>query len=103
MSLLRLLKQTRQQRNRGRRPQSARTPLFLEPLEHRITPDVTLNNGHLGVNSESIEGLVQDLDIDVNNSLGVSVTMQGKVFAFGANQVSSIEVNLHSFYICERE
>jgi hypothetical protein len=76
---------------RGRQTKPARAPLFLEHLEHRITPDVTLNNGHLLVNGDSVGGNI--IFVDVNGIGGVLVELNHKDFSFSPGEVSSIEVN----------
>ena len=61
-------------------------------MEHRITPDVTLNNGHLIVNGDNASDF-NTVAISLRNLSGVSVFLNGNGFLFGPDTVSSIEVN----------
>jgi hypothetical protein len=85
MNLLRLVKKPSRPVKRAARPPRAR--LFLEALEARITPDVTLSKGHLVVNGYSSNV------ISVFNS---HLTVQEDTlnfFDYPVASVSSIEVN----------
>src|SRR5207248_7643562 len=92
MSLAPFLKQSRQYRNRGRRAQPMQARLFLEPLESRITPDVTLHNGHLIVNGDSSD-FGNHISLDINGLDGILVRLNDRNFFFSREQISSIEIN----------
>jgi hypothetical protein len=94
MSFPRFFQKSSRDVNRRRRAQRRLPALTLEALEDRITPTVTLNNGHLIINGD--EGGPHDdtITIGINGSLGgVLVSLNGKYYAFNPNQVSSIECN----------
>jgi hypothetical protein len=96
MNIRRLFRARGQARRRSRRsPRRAR--LFLEALEMRCTPTVSLTNGQLtvaGDDSSSFGGFDDTITLDVNSRGGVAVILNGQQFDFSAGQVfSSIVVN----------
>ncbi len=94
MNLLRTLKRFSGQPTSGRRSQRGRARLVVEVLESRVTPSVTLNNGHLVVT-----GAPNDQISILLNSFGgvlVNVNNSGARFSYLPGQVSSIEVDTAS-------
>jgi Ca2+-binding RTX toxin-like protein len=76
---------------RARHTTARRAQLFLEPLETRVTPTVTLQNGVLTVTGDN--PAMNQIALDLNSVAGVSVTLNGHSFAFGPLLVSSIVVS----------
>jgi hypothetical protein len=95
MSFLRCLKKFSSQQTHGRPRHRGRARLFLEPLETRVTPTVTLHNGVLTVTGDDTpSNNVDDLiTLDLNFVGGVSATVNGHSFLFFPFQVSSIVVD----------
>jgi hypothetical protein len=96
MSVLPFLTNLFRRSTHTRRPQSARARLYLEPLEARINPDISLSSGHLVV-TDLPDPHLDDVEIDVVSG-GVHVELtpdnpsftQRQTFAPGA--VSSIDI-----------
>jgi hypothetical protein len=76
-----------------RSAQPPRARLFLETLEGRVTPTVTLSNGHLFVTGDDGGIWGDDIAVGVNSVGGVLVSLNSQDFAFKPGQVLSIDIN----------